>query len=70
MKLTNCENNQLVEATGMWFARSGGAINLKIKKVEILHEHEDSAGVMPKGFSKHKVSKKFYEKPLKGYYKK
>ena len=68
MKLTTCENNQLVEVTRLWFAKNGGPIELILKSTPVQHSHSDSNDVMPPGFSKHKILKTFYEKPLEGYY--
>ena len=55
--LSQCECDQLVEATEMWFARGGGAINAKIKKVELLHEHDYAGSIMPPDWNKHEPSK-------------
>ena len=57
MDLTKCEGDQLIEATRLWFARTGGVIDLKIKSVTTTHAHETSVDIMPPGFSKHEPTK-------------
>ena len=53
MKLTECEGEQLIEATRLWFARNGGVVDVTIKKVAEQHNHEHNDDVMPPGWSKH-----------------
>jgi len=55
MKLTDCENDQLVEATRLWFARSGGVVEVSIKKVAQQHSHEHHDDIMPPGFGRVKI---------------
>lgn len=52
MKLTKCEGDQLIEATKLWFARSGGEVKVTIKEVALQHGHEHHDDVMPPGFSR------------------
>ena len=58
MKPTKCESDQIIEAFTLWFARSGGIVDIKIKKIEMSHEHEELNSVMPQGFSKHNPKRK------------
>lgn len=50
MKLTTCEGDQLIEATRLWFAKSGGVIKIKIKKVKLVHDQDESVYFIPKDF--------------------
>ena len=52
MKLTTCEGDQLIEATRLWFAKNGGVVDVKIKKIAQQHEHEHNDDVMPSGFNR------------------
>jgi len=54
LRLTKCENDQLVEATRLWFARSGGVIDQKIKVVNLKQEDEVPDFIMPPRWNKHK----------------
>ena len=40
MQLTKCESDQLIEITRLWFARSGGLVNIKIKQIKTEREEE------------------------------
>ena len=52
MRLTKCESNQLIEATRMWFNKNGGNVDVKIKKVEVSHQHDNVTFIRPLNFSK------------------
>ena len=49
MKLEKHEGNQLSEATKIWFAKNGGAVDIKIKQVKTEHKQEKILK-KPKGF--------------------
>ena len=52
MELTTCESNQLVEATKLWFARSGGIVSIKIKQIKLHHNHDETSSIKPSEFDK------------------
>lgn len=54
LRLTECELKQLTEATQMWFAKGGGPVDVKIKKVLMSQEDEAPDYVMPPRWNKHK----------------
>ncbi len=54
MNLTKCELNQLTEATRLWFARNGGAIDQKIKSINLKTEDGEPDFIMPPKWNKHK----------------
>ena len=55
--LTECENNQLVEATRFWFAKNGGVVDRKIKVVKLNQEDETLDFIMPPKWNKHEPCK-------------
>jgi len=57
LRLTECELKQLTEATRLWFARSGGIIDKKIKVVKLNQEDEAPDFIMPPKWNKHEPCK-------------
>ncbi len=54
LHLTKCENDQLVEATRLWFAKNGGVVDCKIKVIKLEQEDEEPDFIMPPKWNKHK----------------
>lgn len=53
LRLTKCENDQLVEATRLWFAKNGGVVDQKIRTIELEQEDEAPDFIMPPRWNKH-----------------